>query len=673
MAVFGVAPGVHSKTRDAHQRALAKRQRELERQQSAAQPETSRLLDTRPPSPPQAAPRPGRLGTAKQAWGVGEHAVGPAAEAEAKERRRRHTMGPEHARAVAERHARELKARTGHMVQLADEAAQKEARAEQARRQLAAARSAALSSAARGQQEKARAVLARRAAAAAERLSAKAAQSEARHAHEGAAAKPAPPVARGATAGPRYTAMHKACAQGDLEAVKALLEAGASSAAAGKGGHTPLEMAALNGHRAIVLRLLRHCEVPEAEKLRCAKLALRGGHSDVAGLIAPQKLTKVIARTPSQVYAATGMLEPFALRDGFYDASGLAGAGRAPPLQTLAQYTALSPNLAQREVVLVDGSQDEELQGFVSRVVAEIAKLEVPDDTAARVALVQRMINTRLGLAGSDTRSTLEERSRAAMWSLQRQRRSRVVSLGSIRVGVFRHRALLFKYIADSDQVKLPCRLVRGQEHEAGDAWVEVHFADGGEDRWQPIGRPAPRGSDHGTSGMMAEALGGDAVLAAGPTEAEDGRPAEDMDRSTVVSGTSADTHEQAKDALSGMPRPGTTAARKAVAAAAALRPIGRMEAALETCLAHGLSESISDDATWQLLLDAVEDPNVKAEALKAFELPPPTMRLCPLAAELHEDLYLGTVTNMAGLHRGYGGAAWLAEHRRRAPALRVI
>ena len=80
-------------------------------------------------------------------------------------------------------------------------------------------------------------------------------------------------------------------------------------------------MAALAGHRAVVLRLLRHRQPSEAEKIRCARYALRGGHTDVAALVAPPALSKTIVRTPSQVYAATGVLEPFTMRDGFYDAS----------------------------------------------------------------------------------------------------------------------------------------------------------------------------------------------------------------------------------------------------------------------------------------------------------------------------------------------------------------
>ena len=329
--MFAAAPMAHQRTTDAHQRALVRRQRLLERQQEAARPKTSELLGRRPPSPPPQllAPRPGRLGTAEVAFGVGEHAVGPAAELEARERRRRHTMGPEHAKQVAERHSAELSVRREHLRQVRDEAEQKEARAEQARRQHAAQRSAALGEAAAKRHARREAVLARRAAAAAEKLAAKSARSEARHAHEGAAtaddksaaAAAAAAAAPGDAPAPRYTALHKACAKGDLEEVKTLLEAGASSSATARGGHTPLEMAALAGHRAVVLRLLRHRQPSEAEKIRCARYALRGGHTDVAALVAPPALSKTIVRTPSQVYAATGVLEPFMMRDGFYDAS----------------------------------------------------------------------------------------------------------------------------------------------------------------------------------------------------------------------------------------------------------------------------------------------------------------------------------------------------------------
>ena len=104
------------------------------------------------------------------------------------------------------------------------------------------------------------------------------------------------------------------------------------------------------------------------------------------------------------------------------------------------------------------------LQAFVQRVRGEIAKLDSPEDTAAKVVLLQRMVRGRLGLlspgdkqqhsqsqaqsrrAAAAAAAEVEDRCRAAMWSLQRQRRSRVVSLGSIRIGVSRHQVRFIIY-----------------------------------------------------------------------------------------------------------------------------------------------------------------------------------------------------------------------------------
>jgi hypothetical protein len=659
-AMFAVAPHVHQRSTDAHQRALRRRQRELERQQDVARAKTAELLGR---------PRPGRLGTAEVAFGVGEHAEGVVQEVQARERRRRHTMGPIHVKEVAERHVERLRERREHLRHVHDQAEEKEARAAQTRRELAEQRAEALREAAATRQAKRKAVVARKSAAAAEKLATKAARTEARHANRGSAG-PKKPSPRGAAPRHEYTALHKACAQGDLEAVKMLLEAGASSSVAAPGGHTPLEMAALGGHRAVVLRILQHRQPSEAEKIRCAKFAMRRGYADVAALVVPPKLAKATPRTPSQAYAATGVLEPYTMRDGFYEA-GTSAAKTKEPLRTLAHYAAMSPNLALPEVVLVDARQDQELQAFVQRVRAEIAKLDSPDDTAAKVAVLQTLVRSRLGLAAAQSRADMETRSKTAIWSLQRQRRSRVISLGSVRLGVPRHQALLFKYLADNEDVKIPCKLVRGHGDEEGQVWVDVHYVDGsGEDRWQPIGR-ATRQTTVNDESQKPETQ---TAASSTSTATELGETVHLDDGTTVASGTSADTYEGVTNALSSQPKPGTSAAKRAAAAekARAQTPLGRIEAALDACLAHGKRGDLPAEETWGLLKDTLSDPEVVSEAIKMDEPAPPQLRLCPIAAELREGLFDGTVSNMASLHKGYSGG-WLAEHRRRPPTLRLV
>jgi len=333
----------------------------------------------------------------------------------------------------------------------------------------------------------------------------------------------------------------------------------------------------------------------------------------------------------------------------------------------------MSPNLALREVVLVDARQDQDLQAFVQRVRAEIAKLDSRDDTAAKVALVQKLVRSRLGLATVQPRADMETRSKTAIWSLQRQRRSRVISLGSVRLGVPRHLALLFKYLADHEDVRIPCKLVRGDGDEEGEVWVEVHYIDGdGEDRWQPIGR-ATRQDNASDRSHVPETQTADSSPTSSSTDTDRGETAY-VDGTTVVSGTSADTYEQVTNALASQPKPGTSAAKRAAAGekARAQTPLGRIEAALDACLAHGKQGNLPAEETWGLLTDTLSDPEVVSEAVKMDEPTPPRLRLCPIAAELRQGLFDGTVSNMTHLHKGYSGG-WLAKHRRRPPTLRLL
>lgn len=153
-------------------------------------------------------------------------------------------------------------------------------------------------------------------------------------------------------------------------------------------------------------------------------------------------------------------------------------------------------------------------------------------------------------------------------------------------------------------------RMVRGEQggEYAGEAWVEVQYRDATaaatsargaaavEERWQPIGRPAAHNSsDSSGSGGGGEDGPEDDELAAGSSGSDSDSArgvgaggggsiaAEDMDDdddddggdgTTIVSGsgTSADTRERVETALSGRPKPGSSAAKRAAAAAAKAR-----------------------------------------------------------------------------------------------------
>ena len=567
------------------------------------------------------------------------------------ERARRHDLtcfGPEHAQRVRARRRKEAAAREAAARERHAEELEREARAAEARREHNAERSRRLAEHARERREQAKATAARKAAAQAAALEAKAADGAKRSQPLAEPAAPAPAPAASVLGGgsgagraaPRYSALHKACAKGDLEAVNSLLSAGASpTAAATKGGHSPIEIAASAGHYDIVQRLLRCVSLSsERERQRCARLALRGGHKKIAALVAPRaSKEKVAAQTPAQLYAASGVLGPGQLRDGFFCSGERAEHGR---LLSLAQYTAMAPNVARGEVVLVDARQDRDLHAFVERVAAEIGRLDSPDDLAAKVALCQRLVCARLGVGGGSAkaRHNQDERSAAAMWSLQRQRKSRVVSLGSIRLGTAWHRALLLKYLADSQGVAVPCRLVRGEAET--EAWVEVHYEEEG--RWVPIGKPE-RKQDQ----------------AAAPTD--DGRAASGSRAASDETGEGSGESQEAR---------GESIASVTAAARAELRQgEERLEAALDLCLAFSRRDGQQPDATWQLLMKAMDGAEGPEPARAQ---PPRRVVLSPQVAALHTDYFSSALENMQAVSAGCRGG-WEQPHHRRPPELRCV
>ena len=77
------------------------------------------------------------------------------------------------------------------------------------------------------------------------------------------------------------------------------------------------------------------------------------------------------------------------------------------------------------------------------------------------VQALAQVVSERMG--GRFAYDELEARYAAAAAERKRAAGSLVVGVGQLRVGLARHRALLFKALADA--VKLPCRLLRGPVH----------------------------------------------------------------------------------------------------------------------------------------------------------------------------------------------------------------
>ncbi|XP_019446943.1 PREDICTED: serine/threonine-protein kinase EDR1-like isoform X2 [Lupinus angustifolius] len=147
--------------------------------------------------------------------------------------------------------------------------------------------------------------------------------------------------------------------------------------------------------------------------------------------------------------------------DGFYDVYGLstniAMQGKMPFLTDLEA----KPESSGLEVVIVDRTIDPALEELIQ--IAHCIALDCP---ATEVAiLVQRLAELVIGHMGGPVKDAniilarWTERSR----ELRTSQNTSVLPIGYINIGLSRHRALLFKVLADN--IKMPCRLVKGSHY----------------------------------------------------------------------------------------------------------------------------------------------------------------------------------------------------------------
>ncbi|KFK43966.1 hypothetical protein AALP_AA1G197400 [Arabis alpina] len=157
--------------------------------------------------------------------------------------------------------------------------------------------------------------------------------------------------------------------------------------------------------------------------------------------------------------------------DGFYDLCGVMNESaleRIPPLVDL-QGTLVSDGVTW-EAVLVNRSQDNNLLRLEQMALDIAAKSKSVSSSAfVNSELVRNLavlVGDYMGGPVVDPDSTLR-----AWWSLSYSLKatlcSMVLPLGSLTIGLARHRALLFKVLCDS--VGVPCRIVKGQQYTGSD------------------------------------------------------------------------------------------------------------------------------------------------------------------------------------------------------------
>ncbi|BBN20086.1 sterile alpha motif and leucine zipper containing kinase AZK [Marchantia polymorpha subsp. ruderalis] len=170
------------------------------------------------------------------------------------------------------------------------------------------------------------------------------------------------------------------------------------------------------------------------------------------------------------------------IEDGFYEVWGMSPyvwsmctdsneLGRMPPLENL---RSVHPSDATFEVVLVDRNMDPSLRELEDKAVGLAYDSTEVLDMASKLSIM--VANVMGGPSESD--GNLMELWQTTSSKLMQLLGTIVLPIGLLRVGLSRHRALLFKVMADS--VGLPCRLVRGSAYcgKVDDASVVVKCGD---------------------------------------------------------------------------------------------------------------------------------------------------------------------------------------------------
>ncbi|KAI5562155.1 hypothetical protein BDE02_15G035500 [Populus trichocarpa] len=156
--------------------------------------------------------------------------------------------------------------------------------------------------------------------------------------------------------------------------------------------------------------------------------------------------------------------------DGFYDLYGImteSTTDRMPPLVDL-QGTPVSDGVTW-EAVLVNRAADASLLKLEQKALEMTVKSRSECQIFIGSALVGRLavlVSDYMGGSVGDP-SNLSRAWRSLSYSLKATLGSMVLPLGSLTIGLPRHRALMFKVLADS--VGIPCRLVKGHLYTGSD------------------------------------------------------------------------------------------------------------------------------------------------------------------------------------------------------------
>ncbi|RAL37980.1 hypothetical protein DM860_000674 [Cuscuta australis] len=171
--------------------------------------------------------------------------------------------------------------------------------------------------------------------------------------------------------------------------------------------------------------------------------------------------------------------------DGFYDVYGFNSnavvQGKMPLLADL-EAISVSEDF-NHEAILVNRATDAELLQLEERVSFIFRECQASKKLPLTNILVQRIADLVVDKMGGSVNDT-EEISRrwiARSFELRISLNSIILPLGCLNVGLSRHRALLFKVLAD--RINLPCKLVKGSYYTGTDdgAVNLIKFENGSE------------------------------------------------------------------------------------------------------------------------------------------------------------------------------------------------
>ncbi|CAA7053306.1 unnamed protein product [Microthlaspi erraticum] len=200
-------------------------------------------------------------------------------------------------------------------------------------------------------------------------------------------------------------------------------------------------------------------EDPEKHQIRAATLLSLGSNHRTESR---RDTSEVVAQRLSRQYWEYGVLDyEEKVVDSFYDVYSLstdsAKHGEMPSLENLESNQG-TPGF---EAVVVNRSIDPSLDELLQ--IAQCIALDCP--TTSVNVLVQRLAELVTGHMGgsAEDSSVVMARWTEKSSEFKAALNTCVFPLGFVNIGLSRHRALLFKVLADS--VRLPCRLVKGSHY----------------------------------------------------------------------------------------------------------------------------------------------------------------------------------------------------------------